>query len=148
MRRRDREITDPAETVFILDHCTALHLALTDGREPYAVPVNFGYTLTDGALRLFFHSARERRKVDMLRAAPRAAFSLECACAPVSGGENSCAYSYLEHPRRGHGAVSGGSMNAVMRRQPGREFVFTEQMLAGVALCEITVTEYSVKAHK
>lgn len=94
MRRRDREITDPAETVFILDHCTALHLALTDGREPYAVPVNFGYTLTDGTLRLFFHSARKKRKVDMLRAASRAAFSLECACAPVSGGENSCAYSF------------------------------------------------------
>ena len=38
-------------------------------------------------------------------------------------------------------------MNAIMRRQTGREFVFTVQMLARVTLCEIAVTEYSVKAH-
>lgn len=155
MRRQDRNITCPAEAEAVLTACTVLHLALTNGREPYVVPVNFGYRMAETGLYLYFHSAGEGRKIELIRENPRAAFTLECACAPLSGGENPCAYSYRYKSLLGAGTVRflsdpeerAAAMNAIMRRQTGREFVFTGQMLARVTLCEIAVTEYSVKAH-
>ncbi len=45
MRKREREITDIEEIRSILDACKILHLGLSDGMQPYVVPLNYGYLL-------------------------------------------------------------------------------------------------------
>ena len=55
MTRRDREITDMNDILFILDKCKFLHLGLVDGDEPYVVPLNYGYTMEDGKLTVYMH---------------------------------------------------------------------------------------------
>lgn len=67
MRRSDREITDLGEILSIINDCKVIHLAMVDDGEPYLLPLNFGYACESGAFSFFCHSAREGRKLDILR---------------------------------------------------------------------------------
>ncbi|MBU0755793.1 MAG: pyridoxamine 5'-phosphate oxidase family protein, partial [Planctomycetes bacterium] len=62
MRKTEREIKDHAAKVAVLEKAEICHLALTDGKTPYVVPLNFGYK--DDAL--YFHAAPEGRKIDLI----------------------------------------------------------------------------------
>lgn len=73
MRRADKEITDEKEIEAILEEAKVCRIAMCDRGEPYVVPVCFGYE--DRAV--YFHSAREGKKLDMLRANPRVCFEVE-----------------------------------------------------------------------
>ena len=72
MRRSDKEITERSEINDILSRASICHLGLNAGGECYVVPVNFGY---DGGC-LYVHSAREGRKIDILRADKRVSFTI------------------------------------------------------------------------
>ncbi len=65
MRRKEREITDRAEMESILKQAPIFHLGLADEQGPYVVPLNCGYDSQAGCL--WFHCAREGRKVEALR---------------------------------------------------------------------------------
>ena len=63
MRRKDKQITDEAAIGSIVRRARVCRLAVSDDGQPYVVPLCFGYK--DGAL--YFHSAGEGRKIDILR---------------------------------------------------------------------------------
>ena len=67
MRRKDKEIKDKAQIEQLIQDAQICHLALADNGQPYVVPLNFGYR--DNTV--YFHSARQGRKIDMLKANPR-----------------------------------------------------------------------------
>lgn len=68
MRRQDRALTDRAAIEALIQRCQVCRLGLVDeAGQPYVVPLFFGY---DGE-RLYLHSAREGRKLDLLRRHPR-----------------------------------------------------------------------------
>jgi hypothetical protein len=73
MRRSQREITDRAEIDAIIRRSQVCRLGLTDGDEPYVVPLCFGY---DGEA-LYFHCAKEGRKLDILRKNNRVCFEFD-----------------------------------------------------------------------
>ena len=70
MRRKDREITDPARIGQILAGARYLHLGMHDGPFPYVVPLHYGYVLQDGRLTFYLHCAGEGHKLDCLRRDP------------------------------------------------------------------------------
>lgn len=72
MRRQDRELTDRSYLEAILDKSDVLHLGLWDGKEVYVVPLNF---VRIGE-SLYFHSALEGRKIDILGSNPRVCFEV------------------------------------------------------------------------
>lgn len=81
MRRKDREIGDRAGLEAIMAKADACRLAFAAGGEPYIVALNFGYDwdTAPGSLPvLYFHCAREGRKLDLMRAAPRVCFQADC----------------------------------------------------------------------
>mgnify|MGYP003309037999 CR=1 FL=1 len=92
MRRKDREITNEADIRAILGKAQILHLAMIDGDRPYVVPLHYGYTMENGVLTLYLHSAKEGRKLDVLQKNGRVAFVLETDVASISGGEIPCKY--------------------------------------------------------
>ena len=47
MRRKDREIKEFDDIIDVLSRCKVLHLALISDGIPYAVPVNFGFAVTE-----------------------------------------------------------------------------------------------------
>ncbi len=81
MRRKDKEITDPAEINDILKTAKTLRLAMADDGVPYIVPLNYGYY--DNAL--YIHCAKEGRKLDILRKNPKVCFEIEAENEVVTG---------------------------------------------------------------
>ena len=63
MRRKDREIEDRAELESIIGAAMVCRLAMSEDDRPYIVPLCFGYK--DG--NLYFHSAEEGKKLEILR---------------------------------------------------------------------------------
>jgi nitroimidazol reductase NimA-like FMN-containing flavoprotein (pyridoxamine 5'-phosphate oxidase superfamily) len=88
MRKAEREIKDPEEMERVIMRAEVCRLAMIDDGEPYIVPMNFGYR----DRRLYFHCAREGRKLDVLRAHPRVCFELEGEAALVEG-ERACQWT-------------------------------------------------------
>ena len=102
MRRADREVKDRAEILAILDQCESLSLALLDGDYPYVIEMNFGYEDDGEHLRLYFHGAKEGKKLDLMRANPHAAFSASTAHELVAGKVPcATAFKYLSVCGRG-----------------------------------------------
>ena len=67
MRRQDREISDFSEIIRIIESCDCCRLGFVDNREAYIVPLNFGYEIKGSDLTLYFHSAKEGRKINQNR---------------------------------------------------------------------------------
>ena len=80
MRRKDREITDPAIIRVIVASATECHLALLDNGVPYGVTLNYGFEERDGVFTIWFHGAYEGRKADAVRRNPEAYFFQESGC--------------------------------------------------------------------
>ena len=66
MRRDDRQITDFSEVLAVLDGCRTVRLALHDSPYPYIVPLSFGWEVKDGRLLIYFHCAKEGKKLDLI----------------------------------------------------------------------------------
>lgn len=75
MRRKDRELADPAEIAAVVSRADSVRIALKDEPYPYLVALSFGYE----AGRFYFHCARTGRKLDLMRADPRVAFQLDAS---------------------------------------------------------------------
>ena len=154
MRRKDRQIIDLEAIRAILDKAKVLHLAMIDGDRPYVVPLNYGYTLENGALTLYLHSAREGRKLDVLRQNDRVAFVLETNVSQVSGGDIPCKYGEAYASVMGEGravlltdsAEKMAALSILMKTQTGSTFSFTPEMTDGVAVIRIDVDSFTAKA--
>ncbi len=66
MRRKDRRIIDRDQLIYILEKGKVCRIALNAERAPYIVPLNYGYKWSD-TLQIYFHSAKEGRKIDLLK---------------------------------------------------------------------------------
>ena len=78
MRKKNREITELNEIVEVMRSCDVCRLALNDDGYPYIVPLNFGLEVLDGAINLYFHSALEGYKLDLIKKDNRASFEMDC----------------------------------------------------------------------
>lgn len=78
MRRKDRQITERAELVDVMKRCDVCRLGLNDNGYPYILPLNFGLDVDDENIKIYFHSALEGHKVDLMRSDSRASFEMDC----------------------------------------------------------------------
>jgi uncharacterized protein len=73
MRRKEKEIKEMAIIDTIIKEAQVCRLAMVDQDKPYVVPLSFGY---DGA-HIYFHSALEGRKIEVLRKNPHVCFEFD-----------------------------------------------------------------------
>ena len=73
MRRKDQEITDINAIEDIIRKGQVCRLALSENGRPYIVPLCFGYKENN----LYFHSAREGKKIDILRKNKNVCFEID-----------------------------------------------------------------------
>ena len=66
MRKSNREIKDFNKIVELLDKCQVLRLGLYADDYPYIVPLSFGWEVNEGKLNIYFHCAKEGKKVDLI----------------------------------------------------------------------------------
>ena len=151
MRRNDREL-DFSATLDLLDRCHIVRLAMIDGQEPYIVPLNYGYTCKDGQITLFCHSAKVGRKLDVMRANPLVVFEMDTDYL-LQTHEEACHHSNLYSSVIGTGEFellagekAKSALTVLMRHQTGRDFTFTDEQIASVAVFAIHVKTISGKA--
>ena len=150
--KREREITDPKQILQILDKANVLHLGLVDGDEPYVVPMNYGYTMEDGKLTMYLHSATRGRKLDLIRANPKVFFSIECDVMPFEG-TLPCQYGTVYYSVMGRGIAEivedaeekKSAMSILMKTQTGKDFTFNDKLVSIVSVIRIRVSDYTAK---
>jgi len=148
MRRKDREITDRIYMESILSRVSVCRLALADGNEPYVVPVCFGYE--DGTI--FFHSATEGKKMDIIRKNPRCCIEVDITPGPIQG-ENPCKWEMEYESVICTGTARTletfsekcAAMKCIFRHYAGTEHPFSEKELERVALVKIPVESMTGK---
>ena len=152
MTRRERQVTDPDQILQILDTAKVLHLGLAVDGEPYVVPMNYGYTMQNGKLTVYLHSAMRGKKLDMLRANPNVFFEMNCNLTPFEG-DVACRYGLAYSCLMGRGkaqiiedvAEKQKALSLLMKAQTGKDFSFEEKMTTIVAVIKIDVAEYTAK---
>jgi uncharacterized protein len=153
MRRKDREITDFEDIRRIIDTCKVCHLGMADKGLPYVVPLNFGYLLEDDTLTLFFHSAREGRKIDILKANSAVCFEMACEGKLECHIENPCNSGYFYESVIGFGHVKfigeSGEKNAalalLMKHQTSQDFTFSEEQMNAVCVFKVVSADFTGK---
>jgi nitroimidazol reductase NimA-like FMN-containing flavoprotein (pyridoxamine 5'-phosphate oxidase superfamily) len=153
MRRKDREITSTGEIEAILGECKVCRLAMAAGDEIYIVPLNYGYTLEGGELTLYFHSAREGRKLGLLRRNPRVCFEIDRE-GSLLAGENACSYSFSFASVIGTGTVEfldgeekERALRIIVECQTGKKgsLAFGAEELAMVTAYRVKAAEFTGK---
>ena len=152
MTKRELEIKDESQIRHILDTAKVLHLGMAVDNVPYVVPMNYGYTMENGKLVLYLHSAQQGKKIDMLRANSRVFFELDCDWMPFEG-EKPCQYglSYSSVMGRGRATIVEDveekmrGLTVLMKTQTGKDFSFNERLVSIVAVIRIDVAEYTAK---
>ena len=72
MRKKDREITDPAEIEQILKRGEIINVAMCQGDQPYVLPFNYGFL--NGII--YIHSATKGFKLEVLAQNPKVSFNI------------------------------------------------------------------------
>jgi uncharacterized protein len=152
MRHPEKAITDPAAIDDILRRGTVCHMAMVDGDRPYVVPLCYGYR--DGAL--YAHSAREGRKLDLLRRNPAVCFdvSVDVELAP---GDHPCRWNMRYRSVIGAGRATlvddpedkRAAMDIIMAHyggQPeGGRYPYEEAILGNTIIIRVDVESLSGK---
>lgn len=148
MRRAEKEIRDPSAVEEALLAAEVLHVGMLDGREPYVVPVCFGYE--GGAV--YFHSAAGGRKLDAIRASPRVAFEAESGVEVVVRGDAcSCTVKYRSAMGTGTARIltdpeeKRRGLDAIMRHYTRAPQCYPDDMLARTAVVRIAVESMTGK---
>lgn len=88
MRKKDREIKDIEELKEILQKADVCRIAFAVDGIPYIVTMNFGYVWKDN-LVLYFHCAKEGKKLDLMKKNNRVCFEMDIDHQLVES-ENAC----------------------------------------------------------
>lgn len=88
MRRKERQITDRGFLEKNLREASFCRIALCEDNKPYIVPMNFGYK--NGYL--YLHSAREGKKIDILKKNQNLCFEIDRDC-EVAKAKEPCSWS-------------------------------------------------------
>lgn len=155
MRRTDREITDPNEIYRIICKCESCTLALFDTDYPYAVPLSFGADFDGERFTLYFHSAPEGKKSELMRRNPHVAFSMDCSHEIVTNDKACKSYMDFESVC-GRGIITilnerdkAAALNILMKHYTGKsEHNFDEATIKRTTVIRLDVTEISGKRHK
>ncbi len=153
MTKRERQITDEAQILQILDTAKVLHLGLAVNNEPYVVPMNYGYTMENGRLTVYMHSALKGKKLDMIRKNPNVFFEIDCDLQPFGEGDIPCQYGmvYSSIMARGKATIVEDveekmqAMSTLMKTQTRKDFTFNERLVSIVTVIRIDVAEYTAK---
>ncbi|MDR0386546.1 MAG: pyridoxamine 5'-phosphate oxidase family protein [Treponema sp.] len=154
MRRKDREVTGIEDMLGIIRECKVCRLGMADDGVPYVVPLNFGYEYRDELLTLYFHGAREGKKIDILRKNNRVCFEMDTGH-QLTREETACAYGFNYASIIGLGTVEFleedaekiRGLNLIMKHQTGedRNFEYGEAGLRAVAVYRLRAEAFTGK---
>ena len=154
MRRKDREITDRQAIIKIIESCQCCRIGFQDDGEVYIVPLNFGFEYDEERYVLYFHGAKEGRKIDLIAKNPCVGFEMDTnhGIYPKANNGIACAYTARFQSVIGTGKVSmvsdadekkRGLLLIMQHITQKSEWTFDEKMLNAVAVFKLEVEKLS-----
>jgi len=142
MRRSEKEITDKSAMEAIIHASLVCRLALSDGNQPYIVPLCFGYQ----DRTLYFHSALEGKKIDILKKNNRTCFEFDVN-SEIIKAEKACKWGMKYQSVIGFGkavlleniAEKKKALNIIMNHYSDRDFHFTDKAIKKIAVIKIEI---------
>ena len=152
MRRTDKEITDQELISRVIQNAQVCRLGLARDNIPYILPVSFGY---DGEA-IYFHTAKEGRKIEFLTAKNRLCFEFEHDVRVITNDSNPCKWTFSFQSVIGYGYVQElteipskiDGLNKVMRHYSGRDWTFSEENFEAIKVWRITIESLTGKQSK
>lgn len=148
MRRSEKEIKSRNEIGAVMQKADACRIGLCDGATPYVVPVNFGYR--NG--RLYFHSAKEGRKLSLIRQNNNVCFEMDIDHEFIES-DVGCRWAMKYKSVIGTGkaffiedaAEKIASLKIIMAHYSDKEYDFSESDADKVAVIRIDIESLSGK---
>lgn len=153
MRRKDREVTDITEIKSILDQCKTCHLSMVDNGHPYVIPLSYAYKIEGDTLLLYFHSAKEGRKIEILKNNHEVCFEMSVEGEPIYAAESPCNSGYYFSSVHGFGNVQFISNNdekcsslaLLMKQQANVSHEFTASQANSVCIFKVETKDFTSK---
>ena len=148
MRRTDKEITDRAEIESIIQRSLVCRLGMVDENRPYIVPLCFGYK--DNAL--YFHSANQGRKIDILKKNNRVCFEFDIDYEPVKA-DNPCEWGMNYKSVIGFGSAylvddveaKRAALDIIMQQYSDGAFDYPETKIKNILVIRVEIEEMTGK---
>jgi nitroimidazol reductase NimA-like FMN-containing flavoprotein (pyridoxamine 5'-phosphate oxidase superfamily) len=148
MRRSEREIKDKTVIDTIIRQCLVCRLGLSDGEEPYIVPLCFGY---DGQA-LYFHSASNGRKIDILRKNSRVCFEFDIP-EGMREAEQGCRWGIKYRSVIGFGTAEivddqeckRRALKIMMAQYSDKGYIFPEDIVTKTAVIKVVIARVTGK---
>jgi len=154
LRRKDKEIISIEEKLEIIAKCKICRLGLSDNNYPYIVPLNYGFSYEKGKLTLYFHSAIEGKKMDIIKKNNNVCFEIDCDTKIIEG-EAPCDYGYEFKSIIGFGKIiildikeeKIIGLNYLMKQQTGEDkrYDYNENELKNVIVYKMLIDEFTGK---
>jgi hypothetical protein len=149
MRRRDREIKERESMESIIRRASVCRMGLSEDNMPYVVPLNFGYK--DNFL--YFHSAKEGKKIDMIRKNNHVCFEVDIEHKLVQG-EDPCDWSMKYRSVIGFGRASlvedqeekRRALDIISEHYAGKQsFEYLQKSVDNLAIIKVTIESMTGK---
>ena len=149
MRRKEKEISDMAVISQIINKCQVCRLGLSQDDVPYIIPVSFGY---DGTT-LYFHSAKDGKKVDILSVNNKVCFEFESGVEIIMDETKPCNWSFSFQSVIGFGKAEELSspedkiqgLKHIMTQYSDKEWNFENLPLNGLRVWAINIDSITGK---
>jgi hypothetical protein len=147
MRRKGREIIDPKILESIINKANVCRLAMCEGGVPYIIPLCFGYEKST----LYFHSAIEGRKLEILRKSARVCFEMDVDSELVKTGDR-CTMKYRSVIGFGNASFIETSedkrkaLDLIMKHYHQEPIPYPEPVLAMLSVVKVEIEDMTGKA--
>lgn len=154
MRRKEREVKDSKKIDDIIAECKICRLGFNNGGKIYVVPLNFGFVKENGKRILYFHSAREGKKIELIMSEGYAGFEMDTGYSLISG-KKACDYTAGFRSIIGGGKISvvndnsekliglKALMNSAVSEK--KDWSFDEKWFKAVCVIRLEIEEISCK---
>ena len=148
MRREDKEIKDNNVIESIIKRAIVCRIAFSENNIPYIVPVIFGYK--DNCL--YFHSAMEGKKIDIIKQNNNVCFEFDIDQELVKS-KNSCSCSMKYYSVIGFGKAffiddieeKRMALNIIMKHYSINTFEYSKNVIDNTAIIKVEIDSMTGK---
>ena len=148
MRRKEKQIIETQELEDIINQADSCRLAMSRNNQPYIVPLCFGYEHNT----LYFHSADEGKKLDLIRQNSNVCFEFDIINKIVNA-KNACNWgiNYLSIIGTGKASFVEDerervkAMDLIMKQYSDEPWEYKPEMLKKTLSFKVKITEMTGK---
>jgi len=149
LRRKEKEIKDRMELAEIIEQGKICRLGLSQNNVPYIVPMNYGFIGNN----LYFHSAKDGKKLDIIKKNNYACFEIEIETKIIKA-EKACNWGMRYKSIIGYGHIEEvserkekkyGLLSLMRQYDKNRDWIFDDDGFNKTLVLKLTIEQMSGK---